>query len=96
MAAGAAADGSHAAVAAADGSHAAVAAYRADLDAIEITQSFQLNNIALKWLRDSHGEPPGCPSVRHVDITDQHPLDIGVLERTTGMAYSFKAGETQP
>ncbi|CAK0904037.1 unnamed protein product, partial [Prorocentrum cordatum] len=96
VAAGAAADGSHAAAAAADGTHAAVAAYRADLDAIAITQPFKLNSIVLKWLWDSHEEPPGCPSPRRVDVADQGPLDIGVLERTTGMADSFKAGETQP
>ena len=84
------------AAAEADVSDAAVAVTRADLDSMAVTQPFKLNNIALKWLRDSNENPPGCPRVTRVDITDQHPLDIGVIERTTGMAYSFKDGETQP
>ena len=43
---------------------AAVAASRADLDAVEIQQPFRLNNMALKWLRDSSEEPPGFPLPR--------------------------------
>ena len=79
---------------------AAVAASREDLDAVEIQQPFRLNNMALKWLRDSGEEPPGFPTIARVDTTDRDPLDIGVLERTgqgpSGMAYTFRQGEFQP
>ena len=85
-----------AAVAAGTGADAAVAATRADLDAMRVTQPFKMNNTALKWIRDSHEQPPGFPTAWMVDLTDTDPLDIGVLDRNTGMAYSFKDGETQP
>ena len=85
-----------AAVAAGTGADAAVAATRADLDAMRVTQPFKMNNTALKWIRDSHEQPPGFPTAWMVDLTDTDPMDIGVLDRNTGMAYSFKDGETQP
>ena len=81
-----------AAVAAGGGAGAAVAATREDLDALPVTQPFKLNNTALKWLRDTSENPPGFPTTRCVDITDADPLDIGVLDRTTGMAYTFRGG----
>ena len=47
------------------------------------------HNTALKWLRDEHESPPGQPTVPRVDITRDDPLEIGVLERDRGMAYTF-------
>ena len=92
QAAVAAGGGAQAAVAAGGGAGAAVAATREDLDALPVTQPFKLNNTALKWLRDTSENPPGFPTTRCVDITDADPLDIGVLDRTTGMAYTFRGG----
>ena len=85
-----------AAVAAGGGAEPAVAATRAELDALRLTQPFDKNNIALKWLRDTSEDPPGFPIRRCVDITAQDPMDIGVLHMRTGMAYSFREGATQP
>ena len=86
-----------AAVAAGGGGGAAVAASRADLDALRATQPFKLNNTALKWIRDTSEDPPGFPTTWCVDLTNQDPMDIGILLRNTGMAYSFRGdGERQP
>ena len=85
-----------AAVAAGGGAQAAVAATREDLDALPVTQPFNRNNTSLKWIRDTSENPPGFPTTNQVDITDSDPMDIGVLDRTSGMAYSFRVGETQP
>ena len=49
----------------------------------------KVHNTALKWLRDQHEHPPGRPTVPRVDITRDDPLEIGVLNRDTGMAYTF-------
>eukprot|EP00959_Pyramimonas_sp_CCMP1952_P083216 1739094-Pyramimonas_sp.AAC.1 len=54
--------GAGAAVAAAAGAQAAAAATRADLGALRVTQLFKTNNIALKYIRDSHENPPGFPT----------------------------------
>ena len=97
QAAVAAGGGAQAAVAAGGGAQAAVAATRADLDALRVTQLFRTNNAALKWIRDTSENPPGFPTTQCVDLTDADPMYIGVLERNTGMAYSFRGGgATQP
>ena len=54
-----------------------------------------VHNTALKWLRDTHEHPPGRPVVPRVDITREDPLDIGVLQRDKGMAYTFVEHERQ-
>ena len=51
------------------------------LDQVKVTQPFKLNNVALKWLRDTHEHPLGLPTVETVELTDADPLDIGVLEK---------------
>ena len=75
---------------------AAVAATMQELAAVVVAQPFKLNNIALKWIRDSHEEPPGWPTTDRVDLTNRDPLEIGILDRTTGPGYGFKADEKQP
>ena len=75
---------------------AAVAARLCDLRGMKVEQKFKLNNTALKWIRDSHEEPPGYPTHERVDLTDHDPLSIGVLERKKGMEYSFVPKATQP
>ena len=87
-------DGPQAAVAARDdGPQAAVAALSAiRLNGIRVTQPFKLINVALKWLRDTHENPRGFPTVETIELTDTDPLPIGVIETTTGMDYSFKGG----
>ena len=75
---------------------AAVAASAQDLAGVQITQSFKLNNVALKWIRDSHEDPPGHPTTDCVDLTGSDPYEIGVIERHGGMEYQFVAGRTQP
>ena len=67
------------------------------LNEIKVTQVFKLNNAALKWLRDTHENPMGFPTVETVELTDTDPLDIGVIEKPSGMDYSFKGrGERTP
>ena len=86
---------------------AAVAAQDDDLEAavalspmafaeIQVEQPFNMNNHALKWIRDSHEFPPTVLTVTYVDLTDQDPLQIGVLERPHGMQYRFTTGLSQP
>ena len=87
-------DGPVAAVAAS--AEAAVAATAADLAQLHVSQPFRLNNVALKWIRDSHEDPPGHPTTDCVDLTGSDPYQIGVLQKNTGMAYQFTEGETQP
>ena len=79
-----------------DGPEAAVALSPMALAEIRVTQRFALNNNALKWIRDSHEFPPGCPTVGYVELTDKDPLPIGVLERTRGPPYRFITGLQQP
>ena len=67
-----------------------------DLLGSRINQPFKLNNTALKWIRDTHEDPPGCPTQECVDLTALDPLQIGVLERDQGMSYSFQGDATQP
>ena len=46
-------------------------------------QKFMLNNVALKWIRDTHESPPGVPSVAFVNLNDYHTegLQIGIIGR---------------
>ena len=81
----------------AGGSHrAAVAATPEQLAQLHVEQDFKRNNVALKWIRDTHEAPPGKPTVACVDVTQHDPYQIGVIEKGTGMEYSFKHGQTQP
>ena len=73
-----------------------VAASREDLARVIIVQPWRLNNTALKWIRDTHENPRGCPTIDFVDLTLKDPLQIGVLENQGGMDYWFKKNETQP
>ena len=69
----------------------------AQLAAMTVKQPFRLNNTALKWIRDTHENPRGHPTVEEVDLTDSDPLQIGVLVKTQGMDYGFApGGATQP
>jgi hypothetical protein len=79
-----------------EGPEPAVAASPEDLARVRVTQPFMLNNVALKWIRDSHENPPGSPTTDCVDLTLTDPLQIGVIDRNSGMDYKFKAGETKP
>ena len=74
----------------------AVAASQADLARVIVSQPLKLDSIALKWIRDSHEDPPGNPNTDRVDLTHSDPLEIGVAERDGGMSYRFKEGETEP
>ena len=82
-------------VAAQDDGPEAAASVKA-LNEIKVTQPFKLNNVALKWIRDSHENPGGYPTTTIVELTDTDPFLIGVIEKTSGMDYSFKQGETTP
>ena len=44
-----------------EGLEAAVAASPENLACLRVSQPFKLNNVALKWIRDSHEDPPGNP-----------------------------------
>ena len=52
-------------------------------------QRAELNNIALKWIRDTNERPPGCPLVNYVDLTDHMTLHIGHIDAGKGVAYRF-------
>ena len=75
---------------------AAVAVRLCELREMKVEQQFKLNNTALKWIRDSHEEPPGYPTHERVDLTETDPLSIGVLERSKGMSYRFVPKAIQP
>jgi hypothetical protein len=49
-----------------------------------VVQRWELDNHALKWIRDRHESPPGVPTAVFVDITHQDPLPIGKLFRPLG------------
>ena len=53
-------EGSEAAVAASP--KPAVAASPEDLGSLRVSQPFKLNNVALKWIRDSCEDPRGNPT----------------------------------
>ena len=55
----------------------------------------KVHNTALKWFRDTHEDPPGQPTVSRVPITYDDPIDIWVLDRDKGMAYTFVENQTQ-
>ena len=59
-------------------------------------QRSDLSNVALKWLRDTHEDPPGHPNVEEVDLTDQRIIQIGQIIRNKGPLYRFHATNTQP
>ena len=92
----AAGDAPAAAVAAEGAPAAAVAASPEDLEQMRVKQHFQLNNIALKWIRDTYEDPPGHPTTRCVDLANSDPLQIGAIDKHTGMSYRFKEGEFEP
>ena len=56
-----------------------------DLTEIEASQEFATNTVALRWIRDCHENPRGCPTVDHVDLTKRDPLPVGVLDGPSGM-----------
>ena len=66
------------------------------LDTIEVNQAFATNTVALRWIRDCHEQPRGCPIVGCVDLTKRDPLPVGVLDDPSGMKYNFRKDETQP
>lgn len=76
--------------------HDAVAAYPDDLRRLTVRQPFRLNNVALKWIRDTHESPAGNPITDCVDLTERDPLEIGQIEKISGMDYSFRPGVTTP
>ena len=55
----------------------------------------KVHNTALKWFRDTHEDPPGQPTVSRVPITYDDPIEIGVLDRGRGMAYTFVENQSQ-
>ena len=55
------------------------------------TQPWKLNNTALKWLRDTHENPPGIPTVPELDLTSQEEIMIQTLVEPGGQDYSFTA-----
>ena len=75
---------------------AAVVASPSEIATHTVTQPFRLNNVALTWIRDTHEDPPGFPTVDRVELTHLDPYMIGVIEKTVGMDYSFTEGQLQP
>ena len=76
-------------------SNSTVVATYASISEQLVTQSFQLNNTALKFIRDTN-ELNGNPTTQSVELTMFDPYDVGVLLRGRGMAYTFAPDETQP
>ena len=53
-------------------------------------QSRSLGNVALKFIRDSHEDPPGTASQPNgVDLFDEDPYEIMTLSKTKGVDYSL-------
>ena len=80
-----------------------VVASLADIAEVEVTQSRQLNNAALKWFRDNNEDPRGYPTTWVVDLTHSDLVDIGVLQPKKkpgrgahNMSYKFEEGSAQP
>ena len=65
--------------------------HRRDFASVTTEQPWSLNNTALKYIRDSHEEPRGTPTVEFVDLFDKDPYRIHTLRRGTGEDYSFEA-----
>ena len=58
---------------------------------IKVDQPFILNTVALRWIRDCHEKPRGCPTHSAVELTRRDPLPVGILEDgTVGTHYKFK------
>ena len=54
-----------------------------------------LHNAALKYLRHTHEDPPGLPTVDRVDITHHDPFHIGGLRRGSGVVFTSVENESQ-
>ena len=76
-------------------SNSTVVATYASISEQLVTQSFQLNNTALKFIRDTN-ELNGNPTTESVELTTFDPFDVDVLVRNRGTAYTFAPNETQP
>ena len=76
-------------------SNSTVVATYASISKQLVTQPFQLNNTALKFIRDTN-ELNGTPTTESVELTMFDPYDVGVLVRDKGMEYTFVPNETQP
>ena len=59
--------------------------------AMKVDQPFTLKTVALRWIRDCHEKPRGCPTHSAVELTRRDPLPVGILEDgTVGTHYRFK------
>ena len=62
-----------------------------ELSTIKVDQPFTLKTVALRWIRDCHEKPRGCPTHSAVELTRRDPLPVGILEDgTVGTHYRFK------
>ena len=62
-----------------------------ELSTIKVDQPFTLKTVALRWIRDCHEKPRGCPTHSAVELTRRDPLPVGILEDgTVGTHYKFK------
>merc|ERR1712016_291801 len=59
---------------------------------MRVTQSFTLNNVALKWIRDQNENPPGVPTTDCVDLTETDPIQIGVIVKREGNGLQLQRG----
>ena len=56
-----------------------------------IFQVYNATVVALRWIRDCHEKPRGCPTHSAVELTRRDPLPVGILEDgTVGTHYRFK------
>ena len=67
-----------------------------ELEAIKVQQPWNLNNTALKYIRDTHENPRGFPTVRYVDVGSQDIWYIGKLQRSSGEDYTFDPTDKTP
>ena len=70
-----------------------------DIQAVQLTQTRNMNNTALKWLRDSNemprGQPMGFAAMFGHDLSQNDPIEIGVLRLTKGHDYEWVKGQRQ-
>ena len=70
-----------------------------DIQAVQLTQPRNRNNTALQWFRDLNemprGQPMGFAAMIGLDLSQNDPMEIGVVQRTIGEDHEWVEGERQ-
>ena len=63
--------------------------HRRDFASVTTKQPWHLNKTALKYIRDSHEEPRGTPTVEFVDLFDKDPIQDPDAPQRNGGGLQF-------